>query len=91
MSEPLTPLRNFILPGGGMAAASVHSARAVCRRAERRVWTAIDAGEEAAGEEAHAMAVYVNRLSDMLFTLARATAAQLGRGDDVYRSQSDSR
>ena len=74
-----------------MAAASVHSARAVCRRAERRVWAAIDAGGEESGDEARVMAVYVNRLSDLLFTLARATAAQLGRGDDVYRSQPASR
>lgn len=91
MSESLPPLRNFILPGGGMAAASIHLARSVCRRAERVVWAAIGAGGEATGEDARAMAVYVNRLSDLLFTLARATAAKLGRSDDVYRPQPDTR
>ena len=62
----LPPLREFVLPGGGSAAAQCHVARAVCRRAERRV-TALDGASEAA-------MVYLNRLSDLLFVLARALA-----------------
>lgn len=60
----LPPLREFVLPGGGAAAAQCHVARTVCRRAERRV-TALDGASEAA-------MVYLNRLSDLLFVLARA-------------------
>lgn len=66
MTAELEPLRNFILPGGSPAAAQIHVARAVCRRAERRVL----ALEE--GEEVFPFAkTYLNRLSDYLFTLAR--------------------
>jgi cob(I)alamin adenosyltransferase len=64
MTAELEPLRNFILPGGSPAAAHIHVARAVCRRAERRV-IAIE-------EDIPAIAkTYLNRLSDYLFTLAR--------------------
>ena len=62
----LPPLKEFVLPGGGPAAAECHVARAVCRRAERRA-AALDAATETA-------AVYLNRLSDLLFVLARALA-----------------
>ena len=62
----LEPLKRFILPGGAPAAAACHSARAVCRRAERRV---VGLGETA---EAGAISSrYLNRLSDLLFVLAR--------------------
>lgn len=62
----LEPLRTFILPGGSPAAATLHLARTVCRRAERR---AVTLAHEAHIEEG--MIVYLNRLSDLLFTLAR--------------------
>ena len=65
----LPPLKDFILPGGGPAAAACHLARTVTRRAERRVWTL--AGREALNPEA---ARYLNRLSDLLFVLARVIA-----------------
>ena len=65
--DGLPPLESFILPGGSEAGARLHHARAVCRRAERR---AIALGEaEDAGADA---IVYLNRLSDCLFVLARA-------------------
>jgi cob(I)alamin adenosyltransferase len=70
-NDALPPLADFILPGGGPAAAACHVARTVCRRAERRVWTL--AGREALNPEA---AVYLNRLSDLLFVLARVLARQ---------------
>jgi cob(I)alamin adenosyltransferase len=65
----LPPLKEFILPGGGPAAAACHLARTVARRAERRVWTL--AGAETVGPE---VMKYLNRLSDLLFVLARVLA-----------------
>ena len=62
----LPPLQEFVLPGGGPAATQCHVARAVCRRAERRV-TALDAAPVLGS-------VYLNRLSDLLFVLARILA-----------------
>ncbi len=68
-NEALPPLKEFILPGGGPAAAACHVARTVARRAERRVWTL--AGAETVGPE---VMKYLNRLSDLLFVLARVLA-----------------
>jgi cob(I)alamin adenosyltransferase len=62
----LPPLRKFILPGGSPAGAMLHFARTVCRRAERRV---IGLGEDAVEP---ILVVYLNRLSDLLFVMARA-------------------
>jgi cob(I)alamin adenosyltransferase len=66
-NEPLAALSSFILPGGTPGAALLHNARAVARRAERSVWALIEL-EPATG---HAPAIYLNRLSDLLFILAR--------------------
>lgn len=65
-SEKVTPLENFILPGGTDAAASLHMARAICRRSERTV-AALQKKEEI-GEF---VLPYLNRMSDLLFALAR--------------------
>jgi cob(I)alamin adenosyltransferase len=70
----LDPLENFILPGGSEAGARLHRARAVCRRAERRA-VAFAESEEGVNETA---LVYLNRLSDLLFTLARAVNQREG-------------
>lgn len=67
MSAELPPLSSFVLPGGSRAGAALHVARAVCRRAERRIIEASASGEELASPSV----AYVNRLSDWLFTLAR--------------------
>ena len=64
----LAPLKSFVLPGGSPAAAQLHVCRTVCRRAERR---AVDCGEELNPECVR----YLNRLSDLLFILARAANA----------------
>jgi cob(I)alamin adenosyltransferase len=61
----LEPLKSFVLPGGSPAAAQLHVCRTVCRRAERR---AVDCGDEVNRECVR----YLNRLSDLLFILARA-------------------
>ena len=68
----LSPLRSFILPGGTPAAAQLHVARTVTRRAERAVWAAIEAhGSQAEGGVNPLAAQYLNRLSDLLFILGR--------------------
>ena len=76
MNEGLEPLRSFILPGGSASAAHVHLARAICRRAER---AAIGAARAAPVNPA-ALA-YLNRLSDLLFVMARAVNA--GAAGDI--------
>ncbi|HET7176530.1 MAG TPA: cob(I)yrinic acid a,c-diamide adenosyltransferase [Gammaproteobacteria bacterium] len=70
-NDALPPLKEFILPGGSRAAAACHLARTVCRRAERRSWTL--AKQATINPEAlH----YLNRLSDLLFVLARVISRQ---------------
>jgi cob(I)alamin adenosyltransferase len=69
-NEALPPLKDFILPGGGPAAAACHLARTISRRAERRVWTLRGLDETINPEAAR----YLNRLSDLLFVLARVIA-----------------
>jgi cob(I)alamin adenosyltransferase len=73
----LPRLRGFILPGGGQAAACLHVARAICRRAERRVVRL--AAVEPVGPHA---VPYLNRLSLALFSLARQAAQLSGNGDE---------
>ncbi|MBP6011823.1 MAG: cob(I)yrinic acid a,c-diamide adenosyltransferase [Alphaproteobacteria bacterium] len=77
MNEKLQPLKSFVLPGGTAAAAHLHVARTVCRRAERLI---VKLGES---EPVSAAAVkYANRLSDFLFVAARF--ANLSRGDVLW-------
>ena len=68
-NDPLPPLKDFILPGGGPATAACHLARTIVRRAERRVWSLAET--EDVGVEAPR---YLNRLSDLLFVIARVLA-----------------
>jgi cob(I)alamin adenosyltransferase len=76
----LEPLKNFILPGGTRAAATLHLARTVCRRAERRV---VSLGRHAhIGEE---IVIYLNRLSDLLFMLARLANERAGVADVAWQ------
>ena len=78
MNEGLEPLRSFILPGGGAASAHLHLARTIVRRAERSAVTA--AAEVALNPLA---LIYLNRLSDHLFVLARLSAKTDG-GDTLW-------
>ena len=71
LNARLEPLREFILPGGGRAAAAAHVARAAVRRAERAWWAAADVSNDLADTGA---GVFLNRLSDHLFVLARNLA-----------------
>ncbi len=79
MNEGLEPLRSFILPGGGEAAARIHLARTIARRAERSAVTA--AREVSLNPLA---AIYLNRLSDHLFVLGRLLAKDQG-GDILWQ------
>jgi cob(I)alamin adenosyltransferase len=74
----LEPLRSFIVPGGTPKAAALHVARTVCRRAERRV-IALDEDQIPA-----IVIVYLNRLSDLLFTLARVANRRAGTGEVTW-------
>jgi cob(I)alamin adenosyltransferase len=76
-NEKLPALKEFILPGGGPAAAACHFSRTVARRAERRVWTLARA--ESVSPE---VLKYLNRLSDLLFVIARVLARH-ERGSEV--------
>ena len=78
-NQHLPPLKEFILPGGGTAAAFCHLARTVCRRAERRLIT-LSAEEPVAPAVGH----YLNRLSDLLFVVARHLAINSGHGEQLW-------
>jgi cob(I)alamin adenosyltransferase len=82
MDTELTPMRAFILPGGTQAAATLHVARTVCRRAER-LCVALAEQEPI---NPHNM-VYLNRLSDFLFTLARWVNLQAGESETKWESR----
>jgi cob(I)alamin adenosyltransferase len=79
-NEPLPPLKEFILPGGSRAAALAHVARTVCRRAERRV-IALAQIEMVNTTTLH----YLNRLSDLLFVMARVLNRAEGRADVLWQ------
>ena len=80
--DPLPALRSFVLPGGSPAAAHLHVARTIVRRAERTAWAAVaEYGTEPPGGLNLAAITYLNRLSDLLFILARAANATGGPGD----------
>jgi len=77
--DELEPLRSFILPGGTQKAAALHVARTVCRRAERSV-----VGLAAETEIPEVVVIYLNRLSDLLFTLARVANKRAGTGEVTW-------
>ncbi|WP_421775397.1 cob(I)yrinic acid a,c-diamide adenosyltransferase [Gracilimonas sp.] len=79
MEEALEPLKNFILPGGAEAGATLHFARTVCRRAER---ITVECRHE---EEISEVAImYINRLSDFLFVLARFENKEAGTEEKTW-------
>lgn len=83
-NESLEPLRSFILPGGSVGAATLHIARTVVRRAERSAWAARAEHGETMNDAALR---YLNRLSDLLFILARH--ANRATGDVLWRPGGD--
>ncbi len=80
-NEELPPLKEFILPGGGPAAAACHLARTVCRRAERHM---VHLGREETINPAGQ--AYLNRLSDLLFVLGRVLARDEGGSEVLWRN-----
>jgi cob(I)alamin adenosyltransferase len=80
MEAHLEPLRNFILPGGHISISHCHVARTVCRRAERKI-VALNQAEDVDP----IVIKYMNRLSDYLFVLARAMAAELGVAETPWK------
>jgi cob(I)alamin adenosyltransferase len=82
LNEPLPPLKDFILPGGGEAAARCHLARTIVRRAEREAVTL--SHHDAVRPEAIR---YLNRLSDLLFVLARVLARADGHGEVLWKHE----
>ncbi|MHB8474490.1 MAG: cob(I)yrinic acid a,c-diamide adenosyltransferase [Sulfuricaulis sp.] len=80
LNADLPPLKEFILPGGTEAAAVCHLARAVCRRAERDVIRLDEAEATSAAAKK-----YLNRVSDLLFVIARALNRHAGRGDVLWQ------
>jgi len=80
-NEPLPPLKDFILPGGGPAAAACHLARTIVRRAERRVWSLATLSPELSPEPAR----YLNRLSDLLFVIARVLARHENGAEVIWK------
>jgi cob(I)alamin adenosyltransferase len=79
-NEPLPDLTSFVLPGGTAASAGLHVARTVCRRAERE--TLVAAAEHDVNP---LVAVYLNRLSDLLFILARAANALADADEPLWK------
>ncbi len=84
LDEELPPLKAFVLPGGSELAATLHLARSVARRSERRVVAL------AKQEEVEPVVIkYLNRLSDFLFTLARAANARQGVADVEWHPEAE--
>lgn len=84
LESGLSPLRNFILPGGHPGAAALHCARTVCRRAERRV-SRLAGIEDVSG----ITLIYLNRLSDYLFVASRWVNAHTNTEEHIWRSTTD--
>ena len=82
LEAELEPLKRFVLPGGTAASAALHVARTVCRRAERRV-VALHRAEPLADTALR----FVNRLSDLLFVMARVANRRAGTGDIEWRGR----
>ncbi|HTT06209.1 MAG TPA: cob(I)yrinic acid a,c-diamide adenosyltransferase [Steroidobacteraceae bacterium] len=96
LNATLPPLKEFVLPGGPAAASVCHLARTVCRRAERRGWALAQAGGRqgstgsavSAAEPVNAISLrYLNRLSDLLFVLARSLARAGGGREILWRNR----
>lgn len=81
LTKKMPEIRNFILPGGGKAGSYLHMARTICRRAERRI-TALSKKEQVDDE----VIKYFNRLSDLLFTMARFVNQKDKKKETVWRS-----
>ena len=82
-NDDLSHLKSFILPGGHICAAHLHVARTICRRAEREV-----VGLAGVDQEGRRILHYLNRLSDLLFVLARWVNARLDHDEPLWEQRS---
>jgi len=82
LNDDLEPLKEFILPGGAVPGAHAHLARSVCRRAERRLYTLSTEHDVNANGR-----LFLNRLSDLLFVMARALNRHAGTADVLWRHE----
>lgn len=82
LNEALPPLKEFVLPGGDRAAAACHLARTICRRAERRAFELAD--REPVSPD---LLRYLNRLSDLLFVIARVLARRDGGSETLWQKK----
>jgi len=82
----LEPLTQFILPGGTSAAAQLHLARTICRRAERRVLTLAGASQQPVSPQ---LLAYLNRLGDLLFVLARSANHAAGHDEPKWQKRTE--
>lgn len=88
LQDELPVLRSFILPGGSPAGAQLHVARTIARRAERAAWRcAEEHGFDAVGGVNPLAITYLNRLSDLLFVLARVLARADGQGEVLWKHE----
>lgn len=87
MDADLPPLANFILPGGTIAAAHIHAARTIARRAERTIVTLARMEEESGRTLNETILPYINRLSDWLFTLARWENMKKGVPETLWNAE----
>ncbi len=81
LEAELTQLAKFILPGGTLAAAHIHLARTVCRRADRLI---VGLSHHEGEQVSSSLTIYLNRLSDLLFVLARVVNHRAGIADTVW-------
>ncbi len=88
MNESLPELKHFILPGGHLSASLAHMARTVCRRTERRVieLVELEAGERGVTDATTHILVFLNRLSDYLFVVARTCNIVHGQGEVMWNA-----
>ncbi len=86
LTESLPMLKNFILPGGTSFASGLHVARTVCRRLEREMLSYVEAG----GDVSPNLRIYLNRLSDYLFTAARYSNVKSGKSETEWKSRTKS-
>lgn len=82
MTKELPPLMNFILPGGGAVGATLHLARTVARRAERRI-VALSGKEKVQPE----IIIYINRLSDLFLTMSRFVNMREGKRETIWKGE----
>ncbi len=85
LEADLQPLRNFILPGGTQSGSHIHLARTVCRRAERATVALQTSGEEVNAD----LLAYLNRLSDLLFVLARHENHVSGATEEIWKMEEE--